>query len=297
MCTHAPPRELPSLTPTATSARSASMFLLRMLVGECRLVSLASGVMKASRTLSMLITAVRWMARRNPARDVFTTEGASDASNDMENTASIAGHATSSMGRTHAGSVAVWNPLASRLARARTSSSNLDVSTPPPSIFLPATRLISTSMPRRLLMSFMARFKLEPDPALLASALAASNSGSSSFMRISLCTMLSYSSPRWSPGRSAPSSMPRLLRRNPSRVILFFTCGLCASVFSMITLNDSTYAVSALLYCPGFCLQYRSANFSISRSIFCDSPGRRNPSRNLRMASSSISPWKSSAST
>ena len=91
--------------------------------------------------------------------------------------------------------------------------------------------------------------------------------------------------------------MPRLFRKNPSLVILCFTCGLCASVLSMITENASTYAVSALLYAPGLHTQKRSANFSINRSIFWDSPGKRNPARKFRMASSSVRPSKSIAST
>ena len=98
-------------------------------------------------------------------------------------------------------------------------------------------------------------------------------------------------------GKSAPSSMPRLFRRKPSFVILFFTCGLCASVLSMITEKASTYAVSADLYSPGFCLQNLSANFSMSRSIFCDSPGSRKPSRNFLMPSSRVWSVKSIAST
>mmetsp|Transcript_7843 Transcript_7843/g.28663 ORF Transcript_7843/g.28663 Transcript_7843/m.28663 type:complete len:230 (+) Transcript_7843:585-1274(+) len=214
----------------------------------------------------------------------------------MENTASIAGHATSSIGRTHAGLDALWNPPFSLRARFRTSSMICAVSTMS-TTFLPLTRDIKTSMPRRLLMSFIALVIVLPLPFSFASALAAIAAGSSSFIRISFVTMRLYSSVRCSAGTSAPSSIPRLFRRKPSSVILFLTCGLCASVFNMITLNDSTYAVSAFLYAPGFCLQYRSANFSIRRSIFCDSPGRRNPSKNFRIASSSVCAVKSMAST
>jgi hypothetical protein len=55
----------------------------------------------------MPVTQVRWIIRLNPASAVSTVAGASDTSKDIENTASIAGHATSSMGLTHEGSVAV----------------------------------------------------------------------------------------------------------------------------------------------------------------------------------------------
>ena len=155
----------------------------------------------------------------------------------------------------------------------------------------------STSMPSLLLMSFIVRLnELAPSLAFI-SAFCAKSVGFSSFMRISLLTMRSYRSSRCSLGRSAPSSMPRLFRVKPSLVILFFTCGLCASVLSMMTENASTYAVSADLYSPGFCLQNLSANFSIRRSIFCDSPGKRKPSRNLRMPSSKVWSVKSIAST
>jgi hypothetical protein len=44
-----------------------------------------------------------------------------------------------------------------------------------------------------------------------------------------------------------------------------------------MTLYASTYATSALLKLAGLHLRYRSANFSMSLSIFWASPGRRNP--------------------
>ena len=59
--------------------------------------------------------------------------------------------------------------------------------------------------------------------------------------------------------------------------ILTLTWGLCASVFSMMTEYASTYATSALLKASGLQFTNLSANFSISLSIFCASPGRRNP--------------------
>ena len=87
----------------------------------------------------------------------------------------------------------------------------------------------------------------------------------------------SYRASKCSAATSPPSLMPRLFFTKPSLVILCFTPGLCASVFSMIVENDNTYAVSGDLYIPGFCKQNLCANFSISRSIFCDSPGNRKP--------------------
>uniref|UniRef100_A0A2M4CAU8 Putative secreted protein n=1 Tax=Anopheles marajoara TaxID=58244 RepID=A0A2M4CAU8_9DIPT len=71
-----------------------------------------------------------------------------------------------------------------------------------------------------------------------------------------------------------------------SFVILCFTCGECRSVVSIITEKASTYTVSALAKSVLFGLQsqYREANFSISRSIFCASPGNRKPSRKWRNA-------------
>ena len=59
--------------------------------------------------------------------------------------------------------------------------------------------------------------------------------------------------------------------------ILTLTWGLCASVFSMMTEYASTYATSALLKASGLQFTNLSANFSISLSIFCASPGKRNP--------------------
>lgn len=59
------------------------------------------------------------------------------------------------------------------------------------------------------------------------------------------------------------------------------TCVLCASVLSMMTEYASTYATSADLKDSGLQLTKRSANFSISLSIFCASPGRRKPDRNF----------------
>ena len=181
--------------------------------------------------------------------------------------------------------------------RALTSSMNPLVSIIWSALVFPTISDISTSTPRRLLMSFIARLiEAETSPGFSCSFSAfffASSSGSSSFIRISFLTMRSYRSSRCALGRSSPSSTPRLFRKKPSLVILFLTIGLCASVLSMITEKLSTYAVSALLYAPGFCLQYSSANFSMSRSIFCASPGNRNPARNARIASSSANPAKS----
>ena len=57
------------------------------------------------------------------------------------------------------------------------------------------------------------------------------------------------------------------------------------------------YAVSALAKTPSFCAQYRSANFSIIRSIFCASPGSQKWPRNLRSAAAKESAPKSIEST
>ena len=74
--------------------------------------------------------------------------------------------------------------------------------------------------------------------------------------------------------------------------------GLCASVLSMITAKARTYAASGVAKTPGLHRQYRAANASITRSIFCASPGRRNgPPRNARSATSNSAPTKSCAST
>ena len=82
------------------------------------------------------------------------------------------------------------------------------------------------------------------------------------------------------------------MRASPSIV------GLCASVLSMITAKARTYAASGVAKTPGLHRQYRAANASITRSIFCASPGRRNgPPRNARSATSNSAPTKSCAST
>ena len=99
-------------------------------------------------------------------------------------------------------------------------------------------------------------------------------------------------------GKSAPPFVPRLFRTNWSRVILFFTCGLCWSVLSMMMEYDSTYAASASATSPpGFAAKYASANASRNREIFCASPGSRNPSRNARNAASSVAFVKSNVLT
>ena len=85
----------------------ATTFLPLSAPGECKDVRLASGSTNASRVSVMPVTHVRWIARLKPASAASTVAGASETSKDMENTASIAGHATSSMGLTHEGSVAV----------------------------------------------------------------------------------------------------------------------------------------------------------------------------------------------
>lgn len=58
--------------------------------------------------------------------------------------------------------------------------------------------------------------------------------------------MLSNTSLKYSRGKSSPSFVPRVLRINCSFVILRATIPLCWSVFSMIMLNASTNAASAL---------------------------------------------------
>lgn len=45
--------------------------------------------------------------------------------------------------------------------------------------------------------------------------------------------------------REYPSLMPRLFLMKSCFCIFFLTCGLCRSVFSMITANASTYTASA----------------------------------------------------
>ena len=106
-CVHADPRVFALSMATLSSSRMATTFLPRSAPGECRDVRLARGSTNASRTSLMPVTQVRWIIRLNPASAVSTVAGASDTSKDIENTASIAGHATSSMGLTHEGSVAV----------------------------------------------------------------------------------------------------------------------------------------------------------------------------------------------
>mmetsp|Transcript_4555 Transcript_4555/g.18274 ORF Transcript_4555/g.18274 Transcript_4555/m.18274 type:complete len:215 (+) Transcript_4555:2411-3055(+) len=156
-------------------------------------------------------------------------------------------------------------------------------------------RRVPTS-PMSMSLKLLSALTLAP-LALSASAVACASPGLASLSLISLVVIRSYISPKNS-GVSSPSSpTPRLFLRKPSLVILFFTCGLCASVLSMMTLYASTYAVSALRKRPGVCRQKRSANFSMSLSIFCASPGRRKSNRKWRIASSNTMPVKSSAST
>ena len=71
---------------------------------------------------------------------------------------------------------------------------------------------------------------------------------------------------------------------------------MCASVFSITTANASTYAWSGSSKSPGLHSQWRAANRSTSRSIFCASPGTRNGLKKTRSASSSAKPRKSCAS-
>ena len=87
--------------------------------------------------------------------------------------------------------------------------------------------------------------------------------------------------PRKSAGRSAPLAMPRLLEMKPAFFIFFsgFMLGLCASVCSMMMEYARMKAVSVEGKTPGLFSQYRCANFSMMRSIFCASPGRRKPDR------------------
>mmetsp|Transcript_9999 Transcript_9999/g.34492 ORF Transcript_9999/g.34492 Transcript_9999/m.34492 type:complete len:252 (-) Transcript_9999:301-1056(-) len=130
-----------------------------------------------------------------------------------------------------------------------------------------------------------------------AASFSRSRSSSAKVMGASL--MRSKISSRNAPSRSAPLQMPRLLRRKPSLVIFFssLTAGLCKSVWSMITENARTNATSADGKTALFNAQYRSAYFSIMRSIFWASPGRRKPLRKWRMATSNSKPVKSIAST
>ena len=89
-----------------------------------------------------------------------------------------------------------------------------------------------------------------------------------------------------------PTKSSSDMRASPSMV------GLCASVLSMTTANARTYAASGVAKTPGLHRQYRAANASTRRSIFCASPGRRNgPPRNARSATSKSAPTKSCAST
>mmetsp|Transcript_31389 Transcript_31389/g.35123 ORF Transcript_31389/g.35123 Transcript_31389/m.35123 type:complete len:220 (+) Transcript_31389:163-822(+) len=101
-------------------------------------------------------------------------------------------------------------------------------------------------------------------------------------------------------GKSEPfSPIPRLLRTNESRVIRRSSLmeGLCKSVFNMMTEKAKIKAVSAEVKTSGFFRVYRSANFSIIRSIFCASPGKRKPDKNKRIASSKSISVKSNAPT
>mmetsp|Transcript_8611 Transcript_8611/g.26413 ORF Transcript_8611/g.26413 Transcript_8611/m.26413 type:complete len:394 (+) Transcript_8611:4289-5470(+) len=104
---------------------------------------------------------------------------------------------------------------------------------------------------------------------------------------------------RNSGSRSLSFAMPRLFFRKPSLVMRFSSlmAGLCRSVCSMITENASTKATSADGKTVLLKAQYRSANFSIMRSIFCASPGNRKPARKWRIAMSNSMPVKSSWST
>mmetsp|Transcript_65237 Transcript_65237/g.170881 ORF Transcript_65237/g.170881 Transcript_65237/m.170881 type:complete len:321 (+) Transcript_65237:1005-1967(+) len=81
--------------------------------------------------------------------------------------------------------------------------------------------------------------------------------------------------------------MPRFVLTNWSLDILLLTLGLCWSVWSMMSENASTKAVSELENLPGLSRQYFCANSSIMRSIFCASPGSLKILRNCRSASSS----------
>lgn len=70
-----------------------------------------------------------------------------------------------------------------------------------------------------------------------------------------------------------------------------------APVLSMMVEKERMKAVSAEGKTAGFCRQKRSANFSMMRSIFCASPGRRKPVRKCRMAASKARFPKSIMST
>mmetsp|Transcript_47767 Transcript_47767/g.57834 ORF Transcript_47767/g.57834 Transcript_47767/m.57834 type:complete len:206 (-) Transcript_47767:797-1414(-) len=132
------------------------------------------------------------------------------------------------------------------------------------------------------------------------SAAAAARASSSSLRVNGLASMRLNMPSSISTGRSPPSTLiPRLFRMKLSSVI-FFSClmlGLCKSVFNIITLKPKINAVSADENTSSFCLVNRSANFSMIRSIFCASPGKRNPLKNDRMASSKTNPVKSITST
>eukprot|EP01139_Manchomonas_bermudensis_P009769 Amastigsp_a339527_9.p2 type:complete len:182 gc:universal Amastigsp_a339527_9:720-1265(+) len=78
--------------------------------------------------------------------------------------------------------------------------------------------------------------------------------------------------------------MPRVCEKNCWSVILSRTWSECASVLSMMSANESTYAVSAWRKTPGLCAWYCRANDSMMRSIFCASPGSLKVARNARSA-------------
>mmetsp|Transcript_1706 Transcript_1706/g.6274 ORF Transcript_1706/g.6274 Transcript_1706/m.6274 type:complete len:236 (+) Transcript_1706:1920-2627(+) len=229
-CTQVDCRLLPFASAALMSARSACTFFTCIDAGECRSVSFAREVVKASRSVSIPRAAVRRMACVNPSRQSDHTASSSTSSNVTESAARIGGHATSRSGCTLSTESVVWNwPAPARRCSSRTASMTASLaSLPIMRERRPGRRFIKTSRPIRL----------DRRPAALsATALSAEPLASSavSFILISLFTMASYTASMNAWGKSEPSSIPRLFRRNSALLIFFFTFGLCASVLSMMT--------------------------------------------------------------
>ena len=106
------------------------------------------------------------------------------------------------------------------------------------------------------------------DDLFLPLALVVAAVGVSSFITISSPTMRSNIVPSMATSMLAPLSALVAIPMKSALVIFVSMFGLCASVFSMMTANASTYAASGSAKTFGLFSQYLAAKASISRSIF-----------------------------
>mmetsp|Transcript_5116 Transcript_5116/g.17817 ORF Transcript_5116/g.17817 Transcript_5116/m.17817 type:complete len:229 (-) Transcript_5116:659-1345(-) len=225
------------------------------------------------RTSSSLSSAARWTAARAASSGWIASPGSSTPRKVASKAASMSSPITSSMMRASPGAVAAWYAPCLRESANRA---------------LVSRKMDSSSFRARRSRSSRCRHGMAKSSALKKRSLPKEDS-SARFSTVSLLvgcpailisslTMRSYTCSSNARGMSPDSPSVELAMRTKSSLDIRdpAIAGLCASVLSMIAAKARMYAISSCLKTSGQHLQYRAANASMMRSIFCASPGNRN---------------------